>query len=107
MNKTVSYVIAVVAVIAAMALLASSFTVRLIGAVLIIAGAVVFIARASSRSRENESVTPTVEPEKPDAFTRDRLFDATIQGMHEGLLIVDSDMRVVASNHAAHRLFNF
>ena len=27
-------------------------------------------------------------------------------GMREGLLVVDNDMRVVASNPVAHRLFN-
>lgn len=35
-----------------------------------------------------------------------RLFDATLGGMREGLLVVDSNLRVVASNTAAHRLFN-
>src|SRR5260370_13859033 len=29
-----------------------------------------------------------------------------MNGMREGLLVVDKDMRVVASNTAAHRLFN-
>jgi len=35
-----------------------------------------------------------------------KLFEATLSGMREGLLVVDSDMRVVASNPAALRLFN-
>lgn len=35
-----------------------------------------------------------------------KLFEATLGGMREGLLVVDSDMRVVASNPAAYRLFN-
>lgn len=35
-----------------------------------------------------------------------RLFDATLGGMREGLLVVDSNLRVVASNLAAHRFFN-
>lgn len=34
------------------------------------------------------------------------LFDATLHGMREGLLVVDKDMRVVASNPAAYKLFN-
>jgi two-component system phosphate regulon sensor histidine kinase PhoR len=34
------------------------------------------------------------------------LFEATTGSMREGLLVVDKDMRVVASNPAAHRLFN-
>ena len=35
-----------------------------------------------------------------------QLFEATMSGMREGLLVVDRDMRVVASNTAAHQLFN-
>src|SRR3982751_5098501 len=34
------------------------------------------------------------------------LFEATLGGMREGLLVVDKDMRVVASNPAAHKLFS-
>ncbi|HKP84253.1 MAG TPA: ATP-binding protein [Pyrinomonadaceae bacterium] len=34
------------------------------------------------------------------------LLEATLAGMREGLLVVDKDMRVVASNPAAHKLFN-
>jgi len=106
MNKTSAYVITVVAVFAAIALLVSSFTVRAIAALLIVLAAVAFIVRALKTSRENVPVGATPEPDKADTFTRDKLFNATIQGMREGLLIVDNDMRVVASNQAAYRLFN-
>lgn len=41
-----------------------------------------------------------------DSLARNRLFEATLSGMREGLLVVDRDMRVVASNAAARRLFN-
>jgi len=34
------------------------------------------------------------------------LLDATMTGMREGLLVVNRDMRVVASNPAARKLFN-
>ncbi len=34
-----------------------------------------------------------------------KLFEATLGGMREGLLVVDNDMRVVASNPAAFQLF--
>ena len=34
------------------------------------------------------------------------LFEATLESMREGLLVVNSDMRVVASNKAALKLFN-
>lgn len=42
-----------------------------------------------------------------EMFALGKLFEATLDGMREGLLVVDSDMRVVASNPAAHRLLNF
>ena len=38
-------------------------------------------------------------------FPVDALFDATITSMREGMLVVDRDMRVVASNPVAYRLF--
>src|SRR4030095_7487281 len=41
-----------------------------------------------------------------DTFALGKLFEATMNGMREGLLVVDKDMRVVASNTAAHGLFN-
>lgn len=42
---------------------------------------------------------------RPYTFKRGKLFEATMSGMREGLLVVDSDMRVVASNEAAYQLF--
>ncbi|HET6892458.1 MAG TPA: ATP-binding protein [Pyrinomonadaceae bacterium] len=42
-----------------------------------------------------------------EIFALGKLFEATLGGMREGLLVVDSDMRVIASNPAAHRLFSF
>jgi two-component system, OmpR family, phosphate regulon sensor histidine kinase PhoR len=41
-----------------------------------------------------------------DLFATSTLFDATLSGMREGLLVVNKDMRVVASNPAAHKLFS-
>ncbi|MDQ3472324.1 MAG: ATP-binding protein [Acidobacteriota bacterium] len=46
------------------------------------------------------------ETSTPEIFALGKLFEATLGGMREGLLVVDSDLRVVASNPAAHRLFN-
>jgi two-component system, OmpR family, phosphate regulon sensor histidine kinase PhoR len=42
----------------------------------------------------------------PESFAVSSLFEATTGSMREGLLVIDKDMRVVASNPAAHRLFN-
>jgi two-component system phosphate regulon sensor histidine kinase PhoR len=51
------------------------------------------------------SSNPDNEPSQ-EIFALGKLFEATISGMREGLLVVDKDMCVVASNKAAHRLFN-
>src|SRR5689334_9146794 len=44
--------------------------------------------------------------EFPEVFAVGQLFEATMSGMREGLLVVNKDMRVVASNPAAYKLFN-
>ncbi len=59
---------------------------------------------AFSASAQNGADAP--ERDSNEIFARGKLFEATLGGMREGLLVVDSDMRVVASNPAAHRLFN-
>src|SRR5215813_2632471 len=41
----------------------------------------------------------------PHIFALGKLFEATLGGMREGLLVVDRDLRVVASNPAAYQLF--
>jgi two-component system phosphate regulon sensor histidine kinase PhoR len=41
-----------------------------------------------------------------ELFSAGTLFEATLSGMREGLLVVNKDMRVVASNAAAHKLFS-
>jgi two-component system, OmpR family, phosphate regulon sensor histidine kinase PhoR len=44
--------------------------------------------------------------EAREEFASGTLLEATMNGMREGLLVVDRDLRVVASNSAAHRLFS-
>ena len=66
-------------------------------------------------SRKKKATSPTSppgsgesgssNPRRPYFFKRGKLFEATMSGMREGLLVVDSDMRVVASNAAAYQLF--
>jgi two-component system phosphate regulon sensor histidine kinase PhoR len=57
-----------------------------------------------SASRAGEEATGQDSPN--EVFALGKLFEATMSGMSEGLLVVDNEMRVVASNPAAHRLFN-
>lgn len=54
-----------------------------------------------AQSRESDDTNTPDE-----IFSAGSLFEATMAGMREGLLVVNKDMRVVASNPAAHKLFN-
>ncbi|HYX27250.1 MAG TPA: ATP-binding protein [Pyrinomonadaceae bacterium] len=48
-----------------------------------------------------------VDKQTAQQFALNKLFDATMNGMREGLLVVNEDLQVVASNRAAHQLFPF
>ncbi|HJY26931.1 MAG TPA: ATP-binding protein [Pyrinomonadaceae bacterium] len=70
----------------------------LAGLLLIIA--VVWFAKRSKSDKNPEQINP------PESLAVSSLLDATMTGMREGLLVVNRDMRVVASNPAARKLFN-
>src|SRR5690242_15306943 len=61
-----------------------------------------------SRFFKNREKIQAEEPEErtEKTFAAGSLFEATLGGMREGLLVVNKDMRVVASNPAAHKLFS-
>jgi two-component system phosphate regulon sensor histidine kinase PhoR len=94
-------------------LLVPSFTARaVIAGLLLLATAALLIKALSSKTSTEQLQSSNVaeergETEAPtDTFELGKLFEATMNGMREGLLVVDRDMKVVASNTAAHRLFN-
>ncbi|MCM3871568.1 MAG: ATP-binding protein [Pyrinomonadaceae bacterium] len=60
--------------------------------------------RGSSHPTQNANAS--ADSRSTEIFALGKLFEATLDEMREGLLVVDNDMRVVASNPAAHRLFN-
>jgi two-component system phosphate regulon sensor histidine kinase PhoR len=62
-----------------------------------------FLKRKSSSSSSEAHLDQTNSPEN---LAVSSLLEATLAGMREGLLVVNKDMRVVASNPAAHKLFN-
>jgi len=96
--------IAACVVLASLALVIPSFSVRLILAgVLLVVGVVTVLRSRGSGNANNSSAESTSAPEN---FEVRSLLEATLTGMREGLLVVNRDMRVVASNAAAHRLFN-
>jgi two-component system phosphate regulon sensor histidine kinase PhoR len=62
---------------------------------------------AAFAKHENPQVRAAEEGDKTDEiFDARTLFAATRDGMREGLIVVNRDMRVVASNPAAHKLFS-
>jgi two-component system phosphate regulon sensor histidine kinase PhoR len=71
-----------------------------------------FLLKGLSVSQPQMFSLPTQDVSRPldsrstEIFALGKLFEATLDEMREGLLVVDSDMRIVASNPAAHRLFN-
>lgn len=57
--------------------------------------------RETNIANENQDRSQSAE-----SFAVSSLFEATMGSMREGLLVVNKDMRVIASNPAAHKLFN-
>ena len=113
MSKRNVILIVLSAVSLAVGLLLPSFIARAVVAGALVLAALVLIARAFSNRTSSEQLRATrpgagpIDEESPaDTFALGKLFEATMNGMREGLLVVDKDMKVVASNTAAHRLFN-
>ena len=81
---------------------------RTIFALLTAVGALVLLAyHFISNRKDNQQQQSVDQSQAPNQrqFPVDALFDATIGSMREGMLVVDRDMRVVASNPLAYRLF--
>lgn len=112
MSKRNVILIAVGAVLLAALLLLPSFTARAFAAAFTFLVAVILFAKTFSTKcrNKNPSISGarelTGEESPNEIFALGKLFEATMTGMREGLLVVDQEMRVVASNPAAHRLFN-
>jgi two-component system phosphate regulon sensor histidine kinase PhoR len=108
-SKQKAILIAGIAVLLASVLLLPSFKTRAFAAVITLVVAVILLVKVlSTRSEDNSENRPDegVGEDANEIFALGKLFEATMTGMREGLLVVDQEMRVVASNPAAHRLFN-
>jgi two-component system, OmpR family, phosphate regulon sensor histidine kinase PhoR len=101
-TKRQSILIGTCVVLTILALVIPSFIARLILAGLVLAIAVVWAVAAGRRTSAAQH-SAFDQTQAPDVRS---LLDATLTGMREGLLVVDKDMRVVASNPAARKLFN-
>jgi two-component system phosphate regulon sensor histidine kinase PhoR len=110
MSRRNIYLIAASLVALVGVLLLPSFAAR--ASILLLLIGVVLLVRTLTKPA-NENLQPTdvgtdsvSEEPSQEIFALGKLFEATMTGMREGLLVVDKDMRVVASNTAAHGLFN-
>src|SRR5215216_3756191 len=73
---------------------------------LMLVGAVIWMLLSRRKPSNISSVEQLDRTNSPENFGARSLLEATLSGMREGLLVVNKDMRVVASKPAAHKLFN-
>ena len=108
MRKPHSILICACIVLTALALIVPSFSARLVLASLLLLTAIVWIVATlkASESPNSSAIERLDQSQSPEKFEVSSLLEATLTGMREGLLVVNKDMRVVASNPAAHKLFN-
>ena len=108
MLKLQSFLIGACIVLTALALVVSSLSVRLVlaGMTLITAAVWAIVSRGNASGSKTDPSDHLNQTQAPENFEVSSLLDATLSGMREGLLVVNKDMRVVASNPAAHKLFN-
>jgi two-component system phosphate regulon sensor histidine kinase PhoR len=110
MSRRNAYLLIAFIVFLALFLLLPSLTAR-VSLLLLLIGAMLLVKTLTQPSTEKLGGTDVVaesanKESSQEIFALGKLFEATMNGMREGLLVVDKDMRVVASNTAAHRLFN-
>ena len=72
----------------------------------LVLGVVIGWLAARLKSDKNRQSERSEQTNSPENLAISSLLDATLTGMREGLLVVNRDMRVVASNPAARKLFN-
>jgi len=107
-RKRQSILIGACIVLTALALVVPSFNVRLIlGGLMLLAAVVWGVTTFTGRAPADFSNADQIDQSQtPESLAVSSLLQATMTGMREGLLVVNKDMRVVASNPAAHKLFN-
>ena len=102
MSKRQSLLIGACVLLTLLALVVPSFLARLVLATLLL----ITVAALILTNRKPDSSRPVDQTNAPENLAVSSLLEATLTGMREGLLVVNKDMRVVASNPAAHKLFN-
>ena len=109
MSKLQTLLLGLFLALTSVVLLLSSYQARLAFSLLVLVASLALLVKAFFFSKEVNPPTRTFDShqtESPEIFAVGQLFEATLGGMREGLLVVNKDMRVVAANPAAHKLFN-
>lgn len=118
MFRPSSFWLAVCSALVALLILSFSFSLSAVAlaALSFLAGYLLIKSRPGQHARsastqnaqdfQNSQGSDDASSKATEIFALGRLFEATLDEMREGLLVVDADMRVVASNQAAVRLFN-
>ena len=108
MRKFLLIFIAASSLLTLVFLFTSSATARTLFAVLTCAAAFALILHhfvSTTKEKQQHQFEDHSQAPMERRFPVDALFDATITSMREGMLVVDRDMRVIASNPVAYRLF--
>lgn len=112
MSRRNAYLVAAGVLSLAVVLLLPSFTARAVAACLVLLVGAFLLAKVFSKPATGSVQSRQLgedlsgDESSQEIFALGKLFEATMGGMREGLLVVDKDMRVVASNAASHKLFN-
>ena len=108
MHKRQPILIAACILLTALALVVPSVSVRLVlGGLMLLAAVVWGVMTFTRRGSPGASTAEQIDQsQSPASLAVSSLLQATMTGMREGLLVVNKDMRVIASNPAAHKLFN-
>ena len=111
MSKRETLLLAASVAVTALFLIIPSAPVRLVfaGVLLLTVGLWIAVRRMSRDTTNDLSSFGNDEKENKltqEIFAVASLFEATMGNMREGLLVVNKDMRVIASNPAAYKLFN-
>jgi two-component system phosphate regulon sensor histidine kinase PhoR len=96
-----TFVVVTCLLLTALSFFIQSVSIRLIFFLLLLLVAGLSLKRKKSQPGDTEAADKT-----DDVFDTSSLFEATLGGMREGLLVVNKDMRVIASNPAARKLFS-
>ena len=107
MHKRLTFLVVGWALLAVVFLFIPSPIPRVIFAILTVTLALVVLLSRRNAADRNDKRGSSNELQRTERspFLLAALFDATIGSMREGMLVVDRDMRVVASNPVAYRLF--